>query len=303
MRSVLLPRGAPTIDGGYSSWPMSIMRTVRFATCGVALASGALVTTLPVAHAAAQPVPATTRPAPARGPLLTRRDLTTAGAAIVLTGALMPFDRRIARWSQRPGLQRSRAAGTAADVFNFAGSPGALILGGATYGVGLLAQRRATADVGLHATGAVIAASVVTSTAKVLIGRARPYVTGDSNATDYGFGRGLRGGSAYQSLPSGHATAAFALAGAFAAEGAYRWPQVNRVTGPVGFAAATLVAAARVYRNRHWASDVALGGGIGAVTGAALVRYTHARPGNAVDRRLLPRTTASPIAVSWTVRF
>jgi membrane-associated phospholipid phosphatase len=222
---------------------------------------------------------------------------------LLLSGALMPFDRRIARWSQRPRLQRSAAGGTAADVFNFAGDPGTVILGGATYAVGLLAHRRTTAEVGLHATGAVIAGSVVTGTAKALLGRARPYVTGDSNSTDVGFARGLRRGTAYQSLPSGHATAAFAFAGALAAEGAYRWPRVNRVTGPVGFTAATLVAAARVYRDRHWASDVALGAGIGAVTGAALIRYQHSHPDNTLDRRLLPRTTASPAAFSWTVHF
>lgn len=254
------------------------------------------------ARAVAQP-PSAAGQVPARGPLLTGRDLTTAGAALLLTGALMPFDRRIAHWSQRPVLQRSGAAGRAADVFNFVGDPGTLVVGGATYGIGLLAHRRTTADVGLHATEAVLAASVVTSAAKVLIGRSRPYVTADSNSTDYRFGRGLRGGTAYQSLPSGHATAAFALAGALAAEGAHRWPRANRVTGPAGFAAATLVAAARVYRDRHWASDVALGAGIGAVTGATLVRYEHAHPDNTVDRRLLPRTAASPMAVSWTVRF
>jgi len=253
--------------------------------------------------AMAQADPAITTRAIARGPLLTRHDLTTAAAALLLTGALMPFDRRIARWSQRPSLQRSSAAGTTADVFNFVGDPGTLVLGGATYGVGLLAHRRATADVGLHATEGVVAASVITSAAKVLFGRSRPYVAGDSTSSDYGFGRGLRRGSAYQSFPSGHATAAFAFAGALATEGAHRWPRANRVTGPAGFAAATLVAAARVYRDRHWASDVALGAGIGAVTGSALVRHEHAHPDNVVDRHLLPHTAVSPTAVSWKVSF
>lgn len=273
------------------------------ASAGVLAFSAIAPLGAPSARAVAQPPIASAARAPARGPLLTRRDITAAGAALVLTGVLMPFDRRIARWSQRPSVQRSGAAGMAADMFNFVGNPGTMIIGGATYGVGLLAHRRATADVGLHATEAVLAASVVTSAAKLLIGRSRPYVTADSNSTDYSFGRGLRGGTAYQSLPSGHTTAAFALAGALAAEGAYRWPRTNRVTGPAGFAAATLVAAARVYRDRHWASDVALGAGIGAVTAAALVRYEHARPDNAIDRRLLPRGAVSPTVVSWTVHF
>lgn len=236
--------------------------------------------------------------------MLTSRDLAVLGVAAVAAGGLVPFDTRIARWSQRPGLHRNGAVRVTAAALGAFGDPGTIVLGGATYGVGLLADRRATAAVGLHTVAAVTAGSVITGAIKYGVGRARPYVTGDSVATSVAFGRGLRG-NAYQSLPSGHATAAFAFAGALAAEGHYRWRSTNRVTGPAGFAVAGLVAASRVYHDRHWASDVVLGSGIGAVAGAAVVRYARAHPSNTLDRRLLPRRSSVAPAplVSWTVRF
>lgn len=262
------------------------------------LAAGALTLATPVrASVSAQDA------RPPRGPLLTGHDLATLGALSVAAGALVPFDTRIARWSQRPAQQRSPAVRGTAAVLRVLGSPGVFLVGAGTYGVGALTDQRATATVGLHAAAAVVAGSVVTTAIKLGVGRARPSVTGDSLATSVGFTRGFRRGNDYQSLPSGHSTAAFAFAGALAAEGRHRWPDVNRVTGPVGFAVAGLVAASRVYHDRHWASDVVLGAGIGATAGAVVVRYARSHPGNEADRRLLPRAAPPRPLVSWTVRF
>lgn len=240
---------------------------------------------------------------PRRGPLVTGRDLTTLGAAALVAGALVPVDRRVARWSQRPAFHRNRAVRGAATAFRVLGDPGALAIGIATYGAGALGDRRGTAAVGLHGVGAVAAGTLVTGAIKAAVGRARPYATGDSLPTSFGLMRGLTQGTAYQSLPSGHATAAFALAGVLAAEGRHRWGETNRVTGPAGFAVAALVAGSRVYHDRHWASDVVLGAGIGATAGAVVARYTRGHPSNQADRRLLPRTTVPHPLVSWTVRF
>jgi membrane-associated phospholipid phosphatase len=183
-----------------------------------------------------------------------------------------------------------------------------LAAAGATYAVGLARRDRAAADVGLHATGAIAAGGVVTGVLKAAAGRARPYVTGDSNAHSLAFARGLRRGNAYQAFPSGHATAAFVFAGALSGEGRHRWARANRVTEPLAYTAASLVARSRVYHDRHWASDAAMGSAIGLVTGRALVRYQHARPADALDGRLLPprRTTRAavvPAAVSRSIRF
>jgi membrane-associated phospholipid phosphatase len=242
--------------------------------------------------------------APARGPVLTVRDLTTLGVAAAGAGVLAPFDTRIARWSQTPGRHRTRAVNGGAAALRAFGHPGVAIVGGVTYGVGILAGQRATAAVGLHTVGAIAAGGLVTGVIKAGVGRARPYVTHDSAAFDVRIARGLRRGNDFQSFPSGHATAAFAFAGALAAAGRYQWRDINQVTGPAGFGVAGLVAASRVYHDRHWASDVVAGAGIGAVAGAAVVRYARSHPGNVVDRRLVPRRSAAPMpGASWTFRF
>ena len=162
------------------------------------------------------------------------------------------------------------------------------------------------ADVGLHATGAIVAAGVVTGVSKAAAGRARPYVTGDSNAHSFGFARGLRRDNAYRAFPSGHATAAFAFAAALSGEGRRRWARANRVTELLAYTAASLVALSRVYHDRHWASDAVMGSAIGLVTGRALVRYQHECPADALDGRLPPgramRAAVIPAAVSWPIR-
>jgi membrane-associated phospholipid phosphatase len=242
------------------------------------------------------------------GPAVTRGDAAILGAAAAAALALMTADERIARWSQRPALQNPRAVRGVAAVVRTVGDPGTLAIGGVTYAVGLARRDRAMADVGLHTVGAIVVSGVATGAVKMLAGRARPYVSRDTNARSFSLGRGLRQGNAYMSFPSGHSTAAFAFAAALSAEGRHRWPRANRVTAPLAYTAASMTALSRIYHDRHWASDVVMGAGIGIVAGRAVVRHQHARPHNAADGRLLPpRTSVSaapfPATVAWTVRF
>jgi membrane-associated phospholipid phosphatase len=53
------------------------------------------------------------------------------------------------------------------------------------------------------------------------------------------------------------------------------------------FTGAALTGVSRMYNNRHWASDVLVGAGIGTFAGLKVVRYQHSHPGNRVDRWLL----------------
>ena len=277
--------------------PTNRPRTPRRQAASSAVAAAVIL--LGAAPVAAQSLPA-------RGPVLTSRDLVVLGTAVVAAGGLLPFDTRVARWSQRPALHANAPVRATAAAFRVLGDPGTVVLGGVTYGVGLLADRRATAAVGLHTVAAIAAGGGVSGAIKYGAGRARPYVTGDSDATSAAFARGFRG-SRYQSLPSGHATAAFAFAAALSAEGRHRWPATNRVTEPLAYTAASLVALSRIYHDRHWASDVVLGAGVGFVAGRALVRHQHARPDNALDGRLLPRRGSGrvpvPASIGWSIAF
>ena len=100
---------------------------------------------------------------------------------------------------------------------------------------------------------AVVAGWLTTSTLKFVFGRARPYAVADTNAGDFGWMRGRRS-SEYRSMPSGHATVAFAFAQPPARSGANRAGM---------YSAASIVSLSRIYLDRHWTSDVLFGAAIG----------------------------------------
>ena len=258
------------------------------------------VTTAPLADS-------TPRAAGAHVAVVQARDAAMLGLFAASALAVAPVDRRIARWSQRPSLHANGAVDRTASLVRTLGGPGAVAIPLVTYGVGVLAHERGAAAVGLHAGEAVVAASVVTTILKAAAGRARPYVSHDSDAASFAFGRGLRRGDAYQSFPSGHATASFALAAALAGEGRVRWPRVNQFTAPLGFGIAALVGASRIYHDAHWTSDVLAGAGVGTVVGTVVSRYARAHPEATVERRLLPSVgtagSGSGTAVGYTLRF
>jgi hypothetical protein len=57
------------------------------------------------------------------------------------------------------------------------------------------------------------------------------------------------------------------------------------------YGGATMIAASRMYNNKHWASDVVMGAAIGTFAGTKVVRYHHSHPGNRIDKWLLNRTS------------
>lgn len=203
----------------------------------------------------------------------------------VAAAAIAPADERLAAWIRGSSVQ-GPSLNIVARVFNFAGDPGTVIAGATLYVFGAATHRRHAMDAALHIGESVLGASVITWALKTAAGRARPYVSADTNPHDLRFGRGRDGGQ-YQSLPSGHTTAAFAFASAMGSETAAWTPRWHWVA-PAGYGAATLVALARMYDNKHWASDVVLAAGIGSATAKATVRFNHARPGNRIDRLFLP---------------
>jgi membrane-associated phospholipid phosphatase len=108
----------------------------------------------------------------------------------------------------------------------------------------------------LNAIQSVIVTALATEGTKIISGRARPF-TGEGAYTFQPF----PGVDRYKSLPSGHASLAFALFTPFA-ETYSRWIYLVPVS----------VAAGRVYQDKHWVSDVLLGGGFGLVSG---ILFTH----------------------------
>jgi membrane-associated phospholipid phosphatase len=163
--------------------------------------------------------------------------------------------------------------------------PGALVVLPALWLAGRAAGDERLAALGLHASEAVAVGLGTTGVLKGIAGRARPFAS-PHDAGSWKLGRGWRR-TEFASFPSGHSAIAFATASSVSGELAGWRPDVRRVVAPVLYAGAAVVAASRVYDDRHWASDVLAGAGIGTVAGRATVRWNQARPGNRWDRWLL----------------
>ena len=131
---------------------------------------------------------------------------------------------------------------------------------------------------------AIALPGLVVTVLKRLVGRARPLVGGGVDPFLYlPFGWNVE----YASLPSGHATDAFAAAMAIGA----LWPKVR----PWMWTYAIIIAASRVVLTAHFPSDVLAGAAIG-VAGVLLVRAWFASRGLAFawDPRGAIRPAAGP---------
>ena len=223
--------------------------------------------------------------------LFTVGDVALAGGFAALTVAMFPADRSIAQRLENENSKANRFLDRSATGFELMSTPGAFVIGPALYVYGRYADHPGVEDLGLHGTEAVVLASGVTGVLKGLLGRSRPYVTADTNPRDFKFGNGFSGEDR-SSFPSGHTTTAFAAASAVTSEVQRMWPRYTWYVAPVMYGGATLVGLSRMYHNKHWASDVVLGAGIGTFSGLKVVRYSHQHPDNIIDRVLLNTSVA-----------
>ncbi len=249
------------------------------------------------AMAAAQPADTTKV---SREPLFTAADAWIAGGFILGTVAMFPLDRRIAEGLQDRSTQANRFFKDASRGFEVISQPGAYIIGGSLYAVGRVGGNERMADLGLHGAEAVFVSEVATYLLKGLMGRARPYVTGDTVPTSFALGRGFEQHD-YRSFPSGHTSTAFAAAAAVTSETSRWWPRSTKFIAPLMYGGATMVGLSRMYNNRHWASDVVLGAAVGPFAGLKVVRYHHSHPGNRIDDILLGISAMPDGEGAWLV--
>jgi len=219
--------------------------------------------------------------------IFTGRDAITAAVFLLGTAAIMPLDRHIAIESQRPSLQNNSALSHTTTAFRVLGEPGSIAIAGVTYIYGRTENSPRSAELGLRTIESIGAAGLTALLIKGIAGRARPYVVSDTNPHDYQFGRGFHDDK-YMSFPSGHVTTAFAAASAVSQEISYLWPHASHLWTPILFTSASIVGVARVYEDKHWASDVIAGAAVGTLVSRVVVRYARAHPRNAIDRLLLP---------------
>jgi membrane-associated phospholipid phosphatase len=235
-----------------------------------------------------------------RAGLVSGGDLKMFAAFVGATALALPLDAAIARQSQSTSLQGSGLLSAAADGFRNLGGPGTIVVTAGLFAVGKLCGCRGMARAGLHSMEALAIAAGATQILKLGVGRARP---GPSVGLDPGetgpdpdIFRPFRGSGGYTAFPSGHASAAFAVAATLSAE----WPDAPGWVSPSLYGAATLVGLSRVYNNRHWASDVIVGAMLGTYVGRKVVaRQQGGRRAMLAPSAVVPM--GDGVAVFWRI--
>jgi membrane-associated phospholipid phosphatase len=191
-------------------------------------------------------------------------------------------------WAQHAALRnQSRVADGFADVGRGFGNGLYTVPAlGLAYGAGELSHDKRLRRASLDAIESLAISGLFVTGTKVLAGRNRPFV----GRVDWD---GPSSGNSQYSFPSGHSAAAFSVATIFATE----YGDIPGVA-PAAYALATLTALSRVYNNKHWASDVFVGGALGYFTAKAVAR-AHAGKDGRLTFSAFPTGRGAGAAVVW----
>lgn len=234
--------------------------------------------------------------------LFRAHDAVVALGVTALAAATMSVDESLARSLQRPSVQSNGFLKGTSNVFSNLGFPGSAMITAGTYFLGLGRHSRPTAALGMHTGEAIVLGGVLAEGLQMTIGRSRPQ-RDIHDAHDFRFGKGFSSDD-YTSLPSAHVTVAFAAATAASREVGRSWPGAARYVTPISYSAATLVGLARMYKNKHWASDVVAAAGLGSYSAVLFDRYNEGHPGNVFERIFLPSSLVPEpggVALMWSL--
>jgi len=218
-------------------------------------------------------------------PLVMKRDLLMLGAGAGLALLAQRVDLRVRDEVRSTGWQGNGLLDAIEPLGDLWGGGGAVGAGLLLWGAGRYEKNRTVAAAGLRALEAITVSGQITALLKGVVGRARPRAD-STDAWNVEFGRGFSGGD-YQSMPSGHTTAAFAFAAAVTSEVARRAPARARLVGITTYGLAGVTGYSRMHSNAHWLSDVTMGAAIGMASGWAVTRWHATRPRNRFDELLL----------------
>ncbi len=137
---------------------------------------------------------------------------------------------------------------------------------------GAASGNRRLRQAGLAALLAVLASGLLANVGKIFFEMPRP-----TPSESFGF-------------PSGHASTAFALAGALG--------QAFPIAAPLFYLVAVLVGVARLYDRSHFVTDVIAGGFLGSATGYLIARILPGARGAAPERPRIRWEWVLPIAVA-----
>ena len=197
----------------------------------------------------------------------------TVGVVASFMWAGVEIDEQLRAWAQKPRLQGSGVLGGVTDVFDPLGGRVPLAVVGVSYLASRAVGSGTATDISQHVGVASLAAVATTGVLKGMVGRGRPYHLGEEDVFDPG--QGLRGNTHFNSFPSGHTTLAFALATSLSGEVTERWPRLAGLSRVVGYSAAALTGFSRVYKDKHWGTDVVAGALIGHWVAERVLERAH----------------------------
>jgi membrane-associated phospholipid phosphatase len=173
----------------------------------------------------------------------------------LISSAMIATDTRTDVWTDSPTLTRwSGRVSQMGAGYTLAG------FSGATFLIGHITKNDHLQETGLLALEALAHAQVVAFGMKQITNRTRPA----DDKQQMGF---WKGGDAF---PSGHAMTSFSMAAVFAYE--YR----DHLAVPItAYALASIVSVSRASAQRHWLSDVFVGGSTGFLIGRYVYKRHH----------------------------
>lgn len=207
----------------------------------------------------------------------TKKNWIKVAAFGAATAALTFADKPVNKFTTRIASSSNTLTSTSHFITQFGGLYEAYTLG--TLGAyGFIFKNQKVKTTTLLATQAYITAGLMESVFKLVSGRQRPnYYANNVYQNQPSFKgpfaptiRDANGKKLNGSFPSGHATVAFAAATVFAKE--YKdkpWIPV------LAYSAASLIGVSRMIENKHWFTDVAVGGMLGYLTGVQIVNNYH----------------------------
>ncbi len=188
-----------------------------------------------------------------------KKEWYIAGSVAGITALIMTQDHRIKEFVQAHRSELTE------DISYFAEMGGSQAQWGlaASYLVGVILKNPKLKKASVVAMSSLIVSGVLGQGLKMLFARERPYRSGDSQWNFHGPGNySLE----HRSFPSGHTTAAFAVASSIATV------YDSKVVKALAYTAAALTGISRIHDNKHWASDVFLGAALGTAMGVFITK-------------------------------
>ena len=185
--------------------------------------------------------------------------------------------------------QNSTSASTLQYANDYGHTTAAAIIGASTYISGWAFGSEDVRVTGRQIFESLILAGIITTTMKVAVGRARPYTNhGDQAFCNFAFKED------YYSFPSGHATVAFAVSSVLAS-------RINNTFASIGlYGLAGATSYARMYFDKHYLSDVLLGGAIGTLSGIAITHCSNNTSANSTSSlSIIPTPNGIELCYQW----